>query len=393
MSYIKTTTGENTITFDAFYQYIWARNYGDVDVYISNHNNIVAGDDDVVLLPAGEAVRLTVNGKTLYVLGSTTLEVHAQNFSDSPFAWNESGEGGGSDVSVVSLSVDDNGTYTAPSGTAYSPVIVTVPTGAEIITRSDWNALTPAQKQAKGLVAIQDASTGFKRGELVNGADYIPTNVYIPYSNEQNVLCEAYVDNFDATANRWGNGDAPVKYMNNTKKPTLDATENAVFATAYTTGAVPYMSVSDNPQNFTVYAVLKANLLPTTYARIISAMAQRKTKNGFILYGNPIIVSHWGDDISSGVSATSDYFVCAISNNSNSVKTYVYAGDSIFTNTATVNAVGTNISVGRTDIDTSDTNAAPADIYIKYLASVAETETDAIIEANIQNLYNEFIAE
>ena len=132
MSCIKTKTGENTITFDAFYQYIWARNYGDTDVYISNHSDIVAGDDDVALLPAGEAVRLTVNGKTLYVLGSTTLEVHAQNYSDSPFAWNEAGEGGGSDVSVVSLSVNENGTYTAPLGTAYSPVTVNVPSSADI---------------------------------------------------------------------------------------------------------------------------------------------------------------------------------------------------------------------------------------------------------------------
>lgn len=391
MAQIVTKTGENTITFDAYYQYIWARNYGDTDVYISNHNSIVAGDDDVALLPAGEAIRLTVNGKTLYVLGSTTLEVHAQNFSDSPFAWNEAG--GGSDVSVVSLSVNENGTYTAPSGTAYSPVTVTVPTGAEIITRSDWNALTTAQKQAKGLVAIQDASTGFKRGEFVNGADYVPMNIYIPYSNEQNVLCEAYVDNFDATANSWGNGDVPVQYMDNTKKSTWDTTENAVLATAYTTGSVPYMSVSDSPQNFTIYAVLKANLLPTEYSRIICATARKESNYGLQLYGNPIIVSHWGDSYSSGISATNGYFVCAISNSTNTVKAYVYAGDSIFTNTATVNAVGTNISVGRTDIDTSDTNAAPADIYIKYLASVAETETDAVIEANIQNLYNEFISE
>jgi hypothetical protein len=295
------------------------------------------------------------------------------------------------DIELTTLSVTQNGTYTAPTGKAYSPVTVNVPVGAEILSRSDWNALTIAQKQAKGLVAIQDASTGFKRGELVNGADYIPTNIYIPYSNEQNVLCEAYVDNFDATANSWGNGDAPVRYMDNTKKSTLDTTENAVLATAYTTGSVPYISVSDSPQNFTVYAVLKANLLPTTYARIFSAMAERNTAAGVILYGNPIIVSHWGDSYNSGISATSDYFVCAISNNSNSVKAYVYAGDSIFTNTTTVNAVGTNISVGRTDIDASSTNAEPSDIYIKYLASVAETETDAVIEANIQNLYNEFI--
>ena len=32
-------------------------------------------------------------------------------------------------VTIEPLSVDDNGTYTAPSGTAYSPVTVNVPTG------------------------------------------------------------------------------------------------------------------------------------------------------------------------------------------------------------------------------------------------------------------------
>jgi hypothetical protein len=253
--------------------------------------------------------------------------------------------------------------------------------------------MTTAEKQSKGLVAIQDSVSGYNRGVLVNGADYVPANIYIPYSDETKVLCEAYADNFDATANSWGNGDAPVQYMDNTKKPTLDTTENAVFATAYTTGAVPYIPVSDSPQNFTVYAVLKANLLPTTYARIFSTMAQRDTSKGIILYGNPIIVSHWGDSFNSGVSATNDYFVCVFSNNSNTAKAYVYAGDSIFTNTATVNAVGTNISVGRTDIDASDINAEPSDIYVKYLASVAETETDEVIEANMRSLYQSFVSQ
>lgn len=37
------------------------------------------------------------------------------------------GGGGGGDVSVVSLSATENKTYTAPSGTAYSPVTVNVP--------------------------------------------------------------------------------------------------------------------------------------------------------------------------------------------------------------------------------------------------------------------------
>lgn len=44
----------------------------------------------------------------------------------------------------------------------------------ELITRADWEALTTAQKQAKGLVAIQDLSSGYARGELINGADYPP---------------------------------------------------------------------------------------------------------------------------------------------------------------------------------------------------------------------------
>lgn len=37
------------------------------------------------------------------------------------------GGGGGGDITVVSKSIDANGTYTAPSGKAYSPVIVDVP--------------------------------------------------------------------------------------------------------------------------------------------------------------------------------------------------------------------------------------------------------------------------
>ena len=73
-------------------------------------------------------------------------------------------------IDVEPLNVTTNGTYTAPTGKAYSPVMVAVE--PELISRSDWNALTTAQKQAKGLVAIQDNATGFERGVLVNGADY-----------------------------------------------------------------------------------------------------------------------------------------------------------------------------------------------------------------------------
>lgn len=42
------------------------------------------------------------------------------------------GGGGGGDVSVVSLTVTDNGVYTAPSGKAYSPVTVSIPTATGV---------------------------------------------------------------------------------------------------------------------------------------------------------------------------------------------------------------------------------------------------------------------
>ena len=114
---------ETKIEFDATYQFCWLKNIGTGDCYVSDHPNIVAEDDDVAFLPTGEAVLMPMYNNAVYVLGDTVIEAHAQNFSDSPFAWNEAG---GSDVSVVSLSVNENGTYTAPSGTAYSPVTVSV---------------------------------------------------------------------------------------------------------------------------------------------------------------------------------------------------------------------------------------------------------------------------
>lgn len=107
-------------------------------------------------------------------------------------------------ITPVPLSVDSNGTYTAPTGVfGYSPVTVNVPTGAEIISKSDWDAMTTAQKQAKGLVAIQDSSTGFKRGDFVNGADYIDT--LLTYSNYSDILEEDKSTSHVSGTDVWGN--------------------------------------------------------------------------------------------------------------------------------------------------------------------------------------------
>lgn len=186
---ITATTTESTVEFSATYQFMWFRNYGENDCYICAHSGIVASADDVTLLKAGEVARLTLPQSPAqskaYIKatdGSNTVEVHAQNFSDCPFKRKVKG---GESITVTALNVTENGTYTAEAGTAYSPVTVSVPTGAEIITRDAWDALTTAQKQARGLVAIQDYSTGFQRGIFVNGADYLP-DVEMLYYGSQN---------------------------------------------------------------------------------------------------------------------------------------------------------------------------------------------------------------
>lgn len=219
---ITATTTESTVEFSATYQFMWFRNYGENDCYICAHSGIVANADDVTLLKAGEVARLTLPQapaqSKAYIKaasGSNAVEVHAQNYSDCPFK--RQGKGG-EQITVESLTATENTTYTAPTGTAYSPVTVNVPvpkpiiqplsvtvndtytapsgidgyspvtvavpTGAEIITRSDWNALTTAQKQAKGLVAIQDSTTGFQRGIFVNGADYLPDAEMLYYGSQ-----------------------------------------------------------------------------------------------------------------------------------------------------------------------------------------------------------------
>lgn len=67
-----------------------------------------------------------------------------------------------------------NGTYDT---TLNDEVTVNVSGGGggdvPLLTQAQWVALSGQQKRAYGLVAIQDANSGFDRGELVYGADYI----------------------------------------------------------------------------------------------------------------------------------------------------------------------------------------------------------------------------
>lgn len=407
MAEIKTvtaTTTESEINFNAFYQYVWLRNLGEQDCYVAGYAGITPQAAGVALLKAGENIRITTSTPSVYAKtgsGSTTLEAHAQNFADCPFKVKMKG---GDEPVLGTKTVEENGTYYAQDDgyDGYSSFTVNVAQDVEIITRNAWNALTPAQKQAKGLVAIQDSSTGYERGEFVNGADYVQKNRYIPNSNEDDVLCEAYVSNFDATATSWGNGDVPIQYMSPSNKPTLDATENAVLVAAYSSGAVPYVDLGSAQQSFTAYAVIKQSAAFSSYPRLLSCVYARTNSGGIVLYNksNEVMVSKWGDELPTGITAN-QYFVVAIRNentgsSTNTTDVYLYNGDEyghVVKKTEEPSNIGQYFTVARTDIDSNAQFAEPSDVYVKYLAVVSGAESENTIGLNMQNIYNEFLAE
>ncbi len=126
-------TTETEVEFGAVYPYVWIENQGESDCYAANYSGFTAQSVDVVLIKAGTSKRIDAKTKNVYVKtasGTTTLEVHGQNDAISPFK--KQGKGG-EQITVESLTATENATYTAPAGTAYSPVTVSVPIPSGLI--------------------------------------------------------------------------------------------------------------------------------------------------------------------------------------------------------------------------------------------------------------------
>lgn len=257
--------------------------------------------------------------------------------------------------------------------------------GAEIITRSDWNALTTAQKQAKSLVAIQDASTGFNRGVLVNGADYIPTGFYIPYSDEADVICEAYYSNYTTGTLRWGNGDTPMVI---TGAPTVDTQEQAVYLQGKTSGVLGSIDVGATNAPFTAYGVVKV----TDGDRIMCAVAARTSGNA-VLFNNPsnVKANIWVTEQATDVNALTDYVALAM-NSAGQFVIYKPSISDVYTVKLNPNSTGRYIVFGRSDLDSSTQFAEPTDVKVRYAAVCDTVETVETMTANVINLYNVFVS-
>ena len=253
----------------------------------------------------------------------------------------------------------------------------------ELMSRADWNALTTAQKQAKGLVAIADTTTGYERGDLVNGADYSPLNKYIPNTAETHIICEAYPDILDTSSNLWGNGQRPVNFTGD-----ASISDDAVYIPVYTNGICGFVDLGASDTPFGAYIVAKAS-----NGRILSATNARTTGNAVLITNTTIVFSVWSDDTNTGISAA-DYFAGYIDFDGTDAHCYLYdsANDNVVSFTKTPTHTGRYLTLGRTDLKPDSQFADPANLYVRYLGVLNDVDSSTDIEANLRNLYSEFIS-
>lgn len=254
-----------------------------------------------------------------------------------------------------------------------------------LLTRAQWNALSTAQKQAYGLLAIQDANSGFNRGELVNGADFDPIGMYLPASDPANIICNAFTDNF-FSSEYWGDGTNPIT-MQSGLAPSKDTSENAVYLGIAATSKFAYVDLETAGATYTVYAVMKL-VSPGSYTRLLSSMAERRTGLGMLLFGSTVNVSSWANDTSTGVSST-NYIAVAMQYHTGGGAGMVGSSGTYITKTPS--GSGQHLAIGRTDIDSSATNAEPANLYLRYLGVSSVYETESQIRTNLTNLESVFI--
>ena len=270
------------------------------------------------------------------------------------------------------VTITENGEYLPSEGYyGIGKAIVSTPTGVPLLTRAEWDALTTAQKQSYGLVAIQDAITGFLRGELVNGADYV---TLLPNSVSANVLAEALCEAYSPDRRDLGGitliGNPVVQ-----SDGSLSMLGSAVYA------ACP--NVED--VSMTVYGALKASS-GSFAGRLLSICKSASTSREQLicLNGNStasVIWSSYGSDSTVTCDVTQKH-VYAISANVVTGKSRFYL-DGAYLGEKSFVALG--YPYWSSNAANQYTNA---DFY--YGAVVSGMEADATIIANMQNIMTHY---
>lgn len=240
-----------------------------------------------------------------------------------------------------------------------------------LLSRAAWNALTTAQKQAYGLVAVQDAISGFDRGELVYGGDYIAP--LLINSVEANILTEAFAERYSTGDAKWG------EFTVNGSGTSKDS--NAVrFAGSW---ASLNLGSSDTP--VTAYCVFRQDpVLSGDLAVIGVPYAETQGQNpAFYSRNGTLMRSTYGAaDTSIGLSASDAYHVLTLVCDGGT--SYYYADGSLkgsMTYSRSGSIVGLAGSVG---------GARKIQGLFLYAAVVNGAESGNVVIANQQNIMSHY---
>lgn len=116
--------------------------------------------------------------------------------------------------------------------------------GLPLLSRAEWDALTTAQKQSYGLVAIQDANVGYLRGDLVDGASYVPFNILQSGTGSSSATFTATVSGSYILYVIALNSEASTYQLD------ISATKNGGALTGETLGFNSYASSGTNRRNY-----------------------------------------------------------------------------------------------------------------------------------------------
>lgn len=243
-----------------------------------------------------------------------------------------------------------------------------------LLTRAEWNALSTAQKQAYGLLAIQDANSGFYRGELVYGADYIPS--LLTASEVSSILAEAMCEYYQVGINTWGNLD-----LVGSSSMEIEADGSVHFNGD---GMSAYYDLGAANTPVTNYMVFKS-LSSSNISRLISNVYANNTGNspGFYRNGANIYYTYYSGDTNTGVSAVDGFHCIAVSNAGGRQASTFYV-DAVKKGNLTPNNVGRYSEFSTTLRMGGDMYGGNYDI--KYMAVVSGAESDATVIANMQSI-------
>ena len=144
------------VTLPAAYGWVWLKNMSDADMFAGLSADISEGADGVMVIPSGECGRVQTDGfDFVYLLGTGSVMVVAQNYADCPFKVGAKG-GESPDLSAYAKKTDIPTELPANGGNADTvnghTVDADVPADA-VFTDTKYDAATA---DSDGLMSAED---------------------------------------------------------------------------------------------------------------------------------------------------------------------------------------------------------------------------------------------